>query len=98
MHREPAFPAKLPRYIVRVLARGLRVDPAERFASMTDVIAALTTEPARRRRAVVVGCAIATLAVSSGHRLCKRNNEVRKIVSIVQPMRTKILYLVTKGY
>jgi tetratricopeptide (TPR) repeat protein/predicted Ser/Thr protein kinase len=43
--------ARTPRWLRRVLARGLAADPARRFASMHDLLAALERGAARRRRA-----------------------------------------------
>ena len=51
----------MPAWIRRVLARGLAPDPAQRFASMTELLAALDRDPRRRRLAVGSVAGIATL-------------------------------------
>jgi tetratricopeptide (TPR) repeat protein len=48
--REPPRGSKVPPWIRQVLLRGLANDPAERFPSMTALLAALGRDPARRRR------------------------------------------------
>ena len=58
----------VPKWLNQVLLRGMSPDPDERFSDMKAVVAALETDPARRRRtlAIVSGLAavglVATLA------------------------------------
>jgi eukaryotic-like serine/threonine-protein kinase len=56
--------APLPRWIDAIVQRGRATDPAQRFASMAELLRALGRDPARiwRRRAVVAGLAVATVA------------------------------------
>ncbi|HSR95916.1 MAG TPA: protein kinase [Kofleriaceae bacterium] len=56
--------APLPRWIEAIVQRGRAPDPAQRFASMPDLLRALGRDPARiwRRRAIVAGLAVATVA------------------------------------
>jgi tetratricopeptide (TPR) repeat protein len=63
--RIPSLPSPLPAHLRRALARGLRVDPAERFQSMGELLAELTHDPrrARRRKAML---ATATALVGAG--------------------------------
>lgn len=58
----PHAPA-LPASIRRVLGRGLSVDPARRFASMSDLLAELGHAPRRRRRFRVALAAVSTSAI-----------------------------------
>jgi tetratricopeptide (TPR) repeat protein/tRNA A-37 threonylcarbamoyl transferase component Bud32 len=59
----PTRPA--PRWLVRAVEAGLRARPADRPASMTELLAALAADPApRRRRWLVAG--VATVAVVGG--------------------------------
>jgi eukaryotic-like serine/threonine-protein kinase len=69
--------ASLPPWIARALRRGLAKDPADRFASMHELVAALSDDPrARRRRrlalggvavgALVTGALVVMLTRSSG--------------------------------
>jgi tetratricopeptide (TPR) repeat protein len=53
----PPWPAPrgVPRWIGDVLSRGLRSDPAERWPSMQDLLAALRPDPARARLRRVLG-------------------------------------------
>ena len=54
---------KVPVRIRQALLRGLAVDPANRFASLEDLLAALSRHPAvERRRAVVVATVVVTVA------------------------------------
>lgn len=52
---------KVPRWIAAIVARGSSADPAQRFASMDALLAALARDPARRwrRRAAFVAIAAA---------------------------------------
>jgi serine/threonine protein kinase len=56
--------APLPRWVDAIVQRGRAADPAQRFASMSELLRALGRDPARiwRRRAVVAGLAVATVA------------------------------------
>jgi tetratricopeptide (TPR) repeat protein len=70
--RVRAAPAntRVPRWIRRTLLRGLRVEPAERHASMEALLEALARDPARTRRrwasATAVIGVVATLGVGLG--------------------------------
>ncbi len=59
--------ANVPRWLRRVLVRGLSTNPDERWPSMDALIAALSDSPVRRRRwwvgALVVGAAVFVSAV-----------------------------------
>ena len=52
--REPA-----PRRLAAILARGRAADPAERFASMAELLQALARDPVRTRRRVAAGLGLA---------------------------------------
>ncbi|HEY1548880.1 MAG TPA: tetratricopeptide repeat protein [Kofleriaceae bacterium] len=53
----------VPRWLHRVLVRGLALDPPARFPAMTDLIAALERTKARRRtRAAALALAVAAIA------------------------------------
>jgi hypothetical protein len=54
----------VPGWIATILDRGTAEDPARRFASMNDVLAALSHDPARRWRLAAVG--VAALAAAGG--------------------------------
>jgi tetratricopeptide (TPR) repeat protein len=79
--REPAQKKGVPAFLRRLVLRGLRADPAGRFRSMQDLLAALRTDPAQRRRIASVGAAVATVAVlalfgaqrvaTRGQRMCR---------------------------
>jgi tetratricopeptide (TPR) repeat protein/tRNA A-37 threonylcarbamoyl transferase component Bud32 len=64
--REP--PHRLPRWLRRVLARGLALDPADRYPSMEALLAALRRGPVWRRRGVVLAAAAACAAALVGGR------------------------------
>src|SRR5262249_33177903 len=52
------------RWLATILARGRAADPAARFASMAELIAALGKDPARTWRRLLVGGALAALIVA----------------------------------
>ena len=59
-------PARLPAPIRRVLLRGMSPDPAQRYASMDELLAALAA-PARLRRRLIAASAVAIgLAAATG--------------------------------
>ncbi len=58
--RQPPVPA----WLARAIARGLRIDPEERFESMSALLRALTEHPAARRRRMIAGAAGAGLVAS----------------------------------
>ena len=63
----PPTDTKVPRWVWRVIERGLASDPAERFRSMDALIAALTHDPRRRRRALAAtGAAVLLFGGSAG--------------------------------
>ncbi|HEY2510056.1 MAG TPA: serine/threonine-protein kinase [Polyangiaceae bacterium] len=57
----PPAGTPVPRWIHAVLERGLSHEPAERFASMNDLLDALDRDPGRRRRAWLAALGGATL-------------------------------------
>src|SRR5262249_29172856 len=59
---QPRRTARLPAWLRRVLARGLRADPIDRYPSMRELLDELGRDPAAtRRRALMVGAALAIL-------------------------------------
>jgi formylglycine-generating enzyme required for sulfatase activity len=55
----------IPAWIRRCILRGLRADPAQRYASIEDLIVRLSTDPvARLRKGVVIGGTLAIVAVT----------------------------------
>ncbi len=61
----PRSGRSVPRWLRRVYARGLEVEPEQRFASMTDLLAALERGKARaRRRRWVAGAAVVAAAAA----------------------------------
>ncbi len=53
--------ASVPAWLRRVLLRGLSLDPAARWPSMTALLAALRNDPARARRRVALSAGAVTL-------------------------------------
>lgn len=54
----PTRTTQVPGWLHRILHRGLRDDPQDRFPSMRELKAALRDDPARRRRRVGVGVGV----------------------------------------
>jgi serine/threonine protein kinase/tetratricopeptide (TPR) repeat protein len=62
---DPPADSKVPAWLRRTILRGLHRDPAARYASMEELIAALSHDPAaaRRRRLTVAGAVVAAGAL-----------------------------------
>jgi tetratricopeptide (TPR) repeat protein len=58
---EPPAKARVPGWLRRVLLRGLEVNPARRYPSMGELLAALQNDPTVRRRRVLGGVAALVL-------------------------------------
>ncbi|HEY4058109.1 MAG TPA: protein kinase [Kofleriaceae bacterium] len=57
--------AGTPRWLAKLLERGLAHDPAQRFASVADLLAALVRGDTRRRRMIGAASALAVVAATS---------------------------------
>jgi serine/threonine protein kinase/tetratricopeptide (TPR) repeat protein len=68
--KEPPASAKVPQWIRRIVLRGLRPHPSDRFPSMKALIAALEKDPAiaLRRRLLAAAAVLIPLAVGVGLR------------------------------
>jgi len=62
--RAPPAGTPVPTWVQAVVARGLEREPADRFASMADLLAALARDPTRRRRGWVLAAAAIVLAAA----------------------------------
>jgi len=79
--RPPPQKTRVPAFLRKILLRGLEPDPAARYSSMRELIAALRADPARRRRTAAIGAAVAMAAVvavvgaerlaTRGQRMCQ---------------------------
>jgi tetratricopeptide (TPR) repeat protein len=70
--------SKVPAHLQRVVMRAIAPDPADRFASMDELLAELGIDLGARRRRVLLtagGLAIAALAVGGGFALSSRHRE-----------------------
>jgi predicted Ser/Thr protein kinase len=56
---------ELPRWIAAIVERGTADDPARRFASMADLLAALDRDPGRRLRWAAAGAAVIAATVAA---------------------------------
>jgi tetratricopeptide (TPR) repeat protein len=63
---EPAPKAAVPVWLRKVIARGLRPSPAERWPSMAELLTALGRDTQRRRRQMLAGAAVAALLLGGG--------------------------------
>lgn len=61
--RRPSPTVAVPSLLWTILRRGLALEPARRYPSMTDLLAALRPQPSPRRRRMVLGALIVLLAV-----------------------------------
>jgi tetratricopeptide (TPR) repeat protein len=57
--------SRVPAWLRRVVVRGLATDPVQRYASMTELLAALSHDPARRRGRVLLGVGVVGLLGAS---------------------------------
>ena len=64
--REPPAGRGIPARVWTVLSRGLARDPAERFASLTELLDALADDPIARRRRRIVQATALVAAVAVG--------------------------------
>jgi serine/threonine protein kinase/tetratricopeptide (TPR) repeat protein len=64
--REPPPHSKVPHWVRRVLLRGLRPTPAERFPSMEVLLEALRKDPRVRYRRIAAGTMVALLPLAFG--------------------------------
>jgi tetratricopeptide (TPR) repeat protein/predicted Ser/Thr protein kinase len=62
----PPADSKVPQRLLRVLLRGLRADPAQRFGSMEELLAALEHDPGKKYRLVAAVTMTAVIAGSAG--------------------------------
>lgn len=62
--RPPPVSTRVPAWVHAVVARGLARDPAARFASMADLLAALDRDPTRRRGGWALAAAALVLAAT----------------------------------
>ncbi|MET0594973.1 MAG: serine/threonine-protein kinase [Polyangiaceae bacterium] len=72
----PPSDVKIPARVRRVIARGLRVAPADRFASMDELLTELELATVNRRRQVAVGGLIAALSVLSVVGFVRRSRDL----------------------
>ncbi len=61
---QPPASAKIPLWLERVVLRAISIDPAQRFATMDDLIAELSADPTRARKQIVIGAAFALVCAA----------------------------------
>jgi len=66
----------VPKWLRRILRRGLRSDPAERYATMDELVAELENDPTRRRRWIAVGALASSLLLAGGYSLARQDAAV----------------------
>ncbi len=64
--REAPAGSRVPKRVRRILLRGLARERAQRFPSMSDLLAELGRTPERRRRTLVVGAVVALVLLVVG--------------------------------
>ena len=64
--REPSQATRVPAWLRKVVLRGLSVKREDRFPDMEALLAALTRDPERQRRRILVGAAVAGVLLAGG--------------------------------
>ena len=72
--REPPPGRKVPAWLRKVLLRGLKVVPEERFPDMHALLAALSADPGRARRRWLAGLGLIAIAVAVGITFAQRRS------------------------
>lgn len=72
--REPPGDTKVPSWLRRVVLRGLRPAPEERFPSMAALLAALDRDPGRSRRSWIAVAAVLALGTAGIFRFASQRN------------------------
>jgi eukaryotic-like serine/threonine-protein kinase len=71
--RSPPKDRRVPGWVHAAICRGLEARPSDRYPSMAALIAALSRDPARMRRSVVVGLAALLLTILASYGLARRS-------------------------
>jgi len=77
--RDAPAGTKVPFWVRRILLRGLRSAPVERYPSMAEMLDALGKDPRAFRRKLAVGMAVALLPVAVGLGVWKSANDQRAL-------------------
>jgi len=72
--RDPPPGRKVPAWLRKVLLRGLRVAPEERYPDMHALLLALSADPGRARRRALAGLGLVALALTSGLLVAQRRS------------------------
>ncbi len=64
--RDPPLDSRVPFWLRAILVRGLSERPEDRFPSMEALLEALTRDPARKRRRLLLGVAASAAALALG--------------------------------
>jgi tetratricopeptide (TPR) repeat protein len=72
--RDPPPGRKVPTWLRKVLLRGLRVDPAQRFPDMDALLLALSADPSRTRKLWLAGLALVVVALGVGLLIAERRS------------------------
>jgi hypothetical protein len=88
-----------PRWLYRVLAKGLRPEPADRYPSMDALLVALARDPARvRRKWLSAGAVLALVAVAAASVVRSRvqstmcSGAAQKLVGVWDPERRRAVH------
>ena len=77
--RDPPPGRKVPKFLRKVLLRGMQVDPARRFPDMDALLLALATDPRRARLRWSFGITVAGLAVTAGLLVAERRSAAAEL-------------------
>ncbi len=77
--REPPPGRKIPAWLRKVLLRGLKVVPEDRFLDMHALLAALAADPGRVRRRWLVGAGLVAIAAIAGITLAEQRNSEAEV-------------------
>ncbi len=68
---EPPRASGVPKWLRKVVARGLALDPADRHANMESLLVALQRDPERGRRLALAGLGVGVVLIAGGYGLAQ---------------------------
>lgn len=72
---QPPPDGAAPKWVARIVLRGLSSRPADRWPTMEALLAALARDPTRQRRRLLLGAALSTTLLGSGFALASMSEQ-----------------------